>query len=324
MSVKQVLEDWRQTLLRIPGVSIVGRSVGSSSKIVIYVEKLSLQILSAVPPFIEGIPVELRQSGKIRILSMMPRTLAQSRTSRFRPLVGGCSIGSIHITAGTLGGIAVDNLTGELVGLSNNHVLLSSDWGTQAGYPNGEIVQPGTYDGGSLPNDLAGYGERGVPVKIGAENLVDSAIFRPTVPISREILDVALPLYPTVVEPYVGMNVQKSGRTTGLLTGKVTAIDATADVSGWGTCRFTDQVIVEPAILQGGDSGSLGLSDRGDPALLGFAGSDTVSVFNLASNVAKLQNISILGSGISMVPPEVAPGFGSALMGCGLLLLSLV
>jgi hypothetical protein len=171
---------------------------------------------------------------------------------------------------------------------------------------------------------LVGYASRAVPVEIGADNLVDACIFDPSVEVSREILDLSLPLYPTLVEPYAGLGVVKSGRTTGVLHGKVTVVDATVDVSGWGAARFVDQVMVEPSIMDGGDSGSLVLSEDGKVAGLGFAGSDKVSVFNKASNVQNLLDIRILGAPFYGVAPPMPSGMGAIAVGIGLFLLGLV
>jgi hypothetical protein len=197
---------------------------------------------------------------------------------------------------------------------------LGGKWGDQEGYLGGEIVQPGVYDNGHLPDDLVGYASRAVPVEIGADNLVDACIFDPSVEVSREILDLSLPLYPTLVEPYAGLGVVKSGRTTGVLHGKVTVVDATVDVSGWGTARFVDQVMVEPSIMDGGDSGSIVLSEDGKVAGLGFAGSDKVSVFNKASNVQNLLDIRILGAPFYGVAPPMPSGMGAIAIGVGVFL----
>lgn len=306
--VKQVLKDWRETLHGASKVTAVGRA-SSKQKIVVYVERVTPQVLTSIPQEIEGVQVEIRESGRIHMLSLIPpQIIPQSveplaRTGRVRPMVGGISVGSVQITAGTLGGIAVDNNTGLIVGLSNNHVLLSSDWGDQSGLPQGEIVQPGSYDGGKLPDDLAGYGYRGVPVKLDRDNLVDAAVFKPQVDLTPEILGVSSE--PNIVEPEPGMAVVKSGRTTGVTRGEVSVVDATVDVDGWGVARFVDQVMVEPAIMQGGDSGSLVLAEDGRVAGLGFAGSDKISVFSPARNVQNLLNIRILGAvrAVGMVSP---------------------
>ncbi len=321
--VKAVLEDWRETLMRIPGVKAVGRASGSQ-RIVIYVERKRPEILAVIPAEIEGVPVEVRESGEIRILSLLPPEVIPAsveplaRTGRVRPVVGGVSTGCPQITAGTFGGIAIDNLTGRIVGLSNNHVWLGARWGEQEGYARNPVLQPGVYDHGRFPEDCIGYTSRAVPVELGRENLVDACLCEPIEEVSAEILGVSA--VPRTVEPTVGLDVVKSGRTTGVTYGTVTVVDATVDVRGWGTARFTNQVMVEPAMMKGGDSGSLILAEDGGIAGLGFAGSDKVSVFTPASTVQRLLNIRILGApGLPMLV-----GWGPTLIGLGGLLISLV
>jgi hypothetical protein len=92
-----------------------------------------------VPETLDGIPTDVFESGRLRAL--------QSPTDRFRPAPGGVSIGHHEITAGTLGCLVKKN--GEMVILSNNHVLANSN-DAQVGDP---ILQPGPYDGGRFPND---------------------------------------------------------------------------------------------------------------------------------------------------------------------------
>jgi len=306
----KTLRQWQATLMRIPGVTAVGRGAGSEQKIVIYVEKLTPEIEAMIPRVLDDVPVEVRESGRIRILPLLleevlPMAVEPVRTSRIRPLKGGISVGSIHITAGTLGCMAVDRM-GRVVGVSNNHVLLARDWGTQSGYPNGEVVQPGPIDGGSLPDDLVGYAHLGVPVYTDRANLVDAAAFRPIVDIQPEVM--GLEVRPGLREPEVGMTVWKSGRTTGTTSSQVAAVDATVNVEGWGTATFTDQIIVEPAFGAGGDSGSLVVDEDGLPVGLLFAGSDRITAVNRASNVERLLGVTLL-TWRPGVPPPV-PGMG--------------
>ena len=57
----------------------------------------------------------------------------------------------------------------------------------------------------------------------------------------------------------VGQKVKKYGRTTGLTSGQVDAINATVNVGyGTGVARFVGQIIITPGNFSaGGDSGSL-------------------------------------------------------------------
>jgi len=294
----KTLREWQSTLLRIPGVTAVGRGAGSEQKIVIYVEKLTPEIEAMIPRVLDDVPVEVRESGRIRILPLLveealPMAVEPARTSRIRPLVGGISCGSVRIGAGTLGCMAVDS-RGRVWGVSNNHVLLARRWGTNPGYPRGEVVQPGVADGGHLPEDLVGYAELGVPVYTDRLNKVDCAAFRPIVDIEPEVLD--LEVRPGVREPEAGMTLWKAGRTTGCTSAKITAVDAVVDVEGWGKCRFTDCIITEPGweFCQPGDSGSLAVDENGLPVGLVFAGSKVISCLNKASNVERMLGVTLL------------------------------
>ena len=85
------------------------------------------------------------------------------------------------------------------------------------------------------------------------------------------------------------MMVQKYGRTTGLTTGQITAVNATLQVGyDSGTAMFTGQMLISGSgsFSAGGDSGSLVVTKSDDPdqdrkpvGLL-FAGSSTMTVAN--------------------------------------------
>lgn len=79
---------------------------------------------------------------------------------RHRPVCPGISIGHTAVTAGTLGLLVVDAVTHEVLLLSNNHILANSN----DAQPGDAIVQPGTYDGGSLPDDQVGRLARFIPI----------------------------------------------------------------------------------------------------------------------------------------------------------------
>jgi hypothetical protein len=69
-------------------------------------------------------------------------------TDRFpRPVPIGVSTGHPAITAGTIGCRVMKN--GQVYARSNNHVYADEN---QASIGD-DVIQPGTYDGGSLPND---------------------------------------------------------------------------------------------------------------------------------------------------------------------------
>src|SRR5207249_9572076 len=58
-------------------------------------------------------------------------------------------------------------------------------------------------------------------------------------------------------EPDIGMRVRKSGRTTGVTAGRITAIDAVVEVDYGGPSAIFREQIVSDLSSEGGDSGSL-------------------------------------------------------------------
>lgn len=263
-----------------------------------------------IPPRIGDVPTDVVQTGRIRAL--------QSRVGRHRPAPGGVSIGHRDITAGTLGCLARKD--GDLVILSNNHVLANSN-DARRGDP---ILQPGPVDGGQVPGDHIADLEDFVPIlfrqpeppsqcptaravvallnaicrSIGSktryqvvtmqveDNLVDAAIARPLNPadVTDEILQIGSIEAVGVAE--LGTPLKKSGRTTGLTAGEVLQTEVTVDVDygGGRTARFVDQLLAG-AMSQGGDSGSAVLDDQNRLVGLLFAGSDNTTIINRISHV---------------------------------------
>ncbi|GIK28391.1 MAG: hypothetical protein J5J04_08110 [Anaerolineae bacterium] len=121
--------------------------------------KLPLTALSAearIPRQIDSIPTDVYEVGQLKALQLLPPT------SRFRPTIPpGVSIGHFAITAGTLGAVVKDRITGEKLLLSNNHVFANSN-DAQVG---DSILQPGPADGGQNPGDAVATLERYVPLR---------------------------------------------------------------------------------------------------------------------------------------------------------------
>jgi hypothetical protein len=268
-----------------------------------------------VPQALEGIRTDVQETGVIRAL--------QDRTSKWRPAPGGVSCGHIDITAGTLGCLV--SRGGQIYILSNNHVLANSN----QGQPGDPILQPGRYDGGTIEDQIATL-EEFVPINFGtdiptcptaigtasilnwvarllgshhrleafqenpATNLVDAAIARPLSAdlVEKRILEIGEPQ--GVGEGTLGLEIRKSGRTTGLTSGEITQVDVTAQVS-YGlskTATFTDQLMAG-AMSGGGDSGSAVLDEGGRVVGLLFAGSDSTTVINRIQNVVQALGVSI-------------------------------
>jgi len=294
--VVRIKKKYEEYLLGIKGVT----GVGVNGSIVVYVEKLTPELRKVLPKDIEGIPVRIKEVGRIKIIL--------SRTDRWRPAPGGVSCGHPEITAGTLSCRAYDLKTKEILGLSNNHVI-ALDWGAlHIGEEGDSVLQPGPYDGGRDPRDKIGELERWIPVKLEEYNLVDAACFRSDL-LKEEVLDIGVP--DAAEEPSVGTNVVKSGRTSGVTYGKIIDVNATVKVHGWGVCIFEDQVVVEPAFLRPGDSGSwVGDADTYRTVGLGHASSPFVSIVCKATNIERLLGIRIIPPTRGISPFALFAAFG--------------
>lgn len=267
-----------------------------------------------IPKIVGGLETDVIEIGKVRLLG--------TRLERHRPAQPGISIGHYKISAGTFGAVVKDINTGEPLILSNNHILANGTSGrdgrAQIGDP---ILQPGPYDGGTL-NDRIGSLLRFIPLtrttqepecpvaagvqRTGnrlikmvrpdyemklvrhtrASNLIDAAVAKPDQP--NQIIDEIMELGKVegVAEAQLGMPIKKSGRSSGLTEGGVTAVGVSLRVElgeeeyGW----FSDQVVSDIKVNPG-DSGSLVLNGEQKAVGLIFAGSDQYSVFNRINNV---------------------------------------
>ncbi len=286
----------------VVGVGLAKKVVGGRATdepcVVVLVEKKlpksELRPRDLVPETIESMKTDVVETGRIQAL--------QARTGRFRPAPGGVSIGHYRITAGTLGVVA--HHSGVRMILSNNHVLANQN----AGVVGDPILQPGPYDGGTDRDRIATL-ETFVPIVFDGfwdwflglfgivrpvRNVVDAALGRPLrdEDVSDEILDVGT--VSGTVPGTLGMPVRKSGRTTGLTQGEITAVGATVRVF-YGltrTARFRDQFVAS-ALSQGGDSGSL-VVDTGNHAVgLLFAGSANTTILNPIAQVGSLLGVAL-------------------------------
>lgn len=305
--ILRLKEKYEEYLRGIKGVT----GVGINGSIIVYVEKLTPEIREVIPKQLEGVPVHIVES-KFRLMSLrIMDAIYADRIKRYRPALGGVSCGHPKITAGTLTCRVLDKKSGEVIGgLTNNHVA-ALDWGElHQGKVGDSTLQPGPYDGGVDPTDKIGELLKYIPVKSDEDNLVDAAVFE-SKELKSEVLEVGNPSH--TVEPKVGMKVLKSGRTSGVTYGTIMDVNATLSIDGgegWGSCVFKNQIVISPAILSPGDSGSwVGEIDTFNTVGLGFAGSDTLSVANPALTVEKLLDVEI-------IPPT--PPVKLAYMGLGL------
>ena len=290
--ILQSLEKNESLLLQ--RANVVGVGIGEKIKsglplgrlcLKVYVErKLPKNMLSKqdlIPQTFSLTETDVEEVGKIRALGF---------TARYRPALGGASIGHYQITAGTLGCLVKDKTTGETFILSNNHVLANSNKAKKGD----SILQPGSYDGGRKPKDTIGFLERWIEIKFGKEaNFIDAALAKPKSLklVKPEIMEIGAPK--GVARPKLGMVIQKSGRTTGYTAGKIKDISATVKVNYDDKEALFRNQILTTNISQGGDSGSLVLDMKIHAVGLLFAGSEVVTILNPIQEVLKSLDIDL-------------------------------
>ncbi|MHA2135219.1 MAG: hypothetical protein ACXAEN_12305 [Candidatus Thorarchaeota archaeon] len=323
-AIRAVLREVDEVLLQLPNVVAV--SIGYKEKGGQLTDELciicsvhnkvplaKLSLSEVIPQEVGGVKTDVQRTGEFR---------AQTDPGRYRPAPGGVSIGHHLITAGTLGCLVQRGE--EIFILSNNHVLANANEANL----NDPIWQPGRYDGGSSSDTIATLAQF-VPIvwegsdanggcsiaksteaflnymanlvgsryrtKItqqAASNKVDAAIARPLEIslVKNSVRDIGIPA--SVQEAEIGMQVQKTGRTTGHTKGTVASIFATVSVTygGGKTALFKDQILTTN-MSQGGDSGSA-LFDM-DRHLIGllYAGSEERTIHNRIQNVMAALNI---------------------------------
>jgi hypothetical protein len=249
---------------------------GKEHKLAIRLQRRALEdhpVLTRIREQAKG-EVDIKYIGRIQKLET-----AATLQKRRRPLVVGCSIGHFKITAGTLGCFVKDRATGEILILSNNHVLANEN-NAQVG---NKIIQPGKFDGGKVSSDTIGQLGRFVKLKPTGTNLVDCALASIKAGINSNPRKLGsfgniAGLGPAVVVD--GTDVRKVGRTTGETKGRVTAFELDNVVVAYdiGNLRFDDQIEIEGAgsnaFSDGGDSGSLIFDKQLGAVALLFAGGD--------------------------------------------------
>ncbi len=224
----------------------------------------------------------------------------QTLRQRIRPVMGGFSVGHYRVTAGTIATCAYPltpfpGIPQRYFILSNNHVIANSN-NARFGDP---ALQPGRYDGGTIPRDIVARLYRWVPIHFKTPskvpiNYVDAAIAQGEFHnLNREIYWIGY-IKSQNNYPKIGQIVQETGRTTNFSTGKILALHATIDVNygGGKVARFRDQ-LVTTRMSAGGDSGSL-VCDTAEGAVgLLFAGSPQVTIANRISYVKRFLGIRL-------------------------------
>ena len=221
-------------------------------------ESVTLDIIPA-----KYCPAALPQPPARGVVMEKPRSLNEiDRRRRLDPLVGGISIGSPNTPVGTLGALVWDKTDGTICILSNWHVL-AGDLHAEVGSP---CFQPGHFDQGRSSDVVARL------KRWSFDNETDAAIAELNGSrhyCAGEILD----LYQQITgvdDPYLGMIVLKSGRSSGVTWGFVDGLYFSTIIEyGNGVVReFEDQIHIAPLppkcdskpvfpISSPGDSGSI-------------------------------------------------------------------
>lgn len=271
----------KKGIKEIEGVTGIGLG---GPEVIAYVKRLTPEIMRDLPEDVEGIPLKVKEVGRLRILPLV--TLSSSRVQRYRPVPGGVSVGHFLGDTGTHG--CAVKYGSEIVGISNAHVA-GLQWGSmQEGQVGDAVLQPGLLDL-SAPDTEIGQSLkiwRVPPIEEGISS-IDATIYSGE--FNLEILDIGLPGPSIRMEP--GMIIAKSGRTTSLTTNKVESIDATVDIEGYGEARFENVVITESSFSGGGDSGALAVDQYARSAGLVFAGSDRATVICEATEIERLLGV---------------------------------
>ena len=313
---RQVLEE---RLVGLPGIAGIAHSE-ETGEIIVFLENERAK--GQAPSRFEGFPVRTEITGKFQARSVgvadpiapsQVNAVSSSRLTEVSPLVGGVSV-SAYVAgqswAGTLGMVTYDNKI-----LSNAHVI-ALDLGNNflpAGTP---VIQPGSYDGGTLLDDQVGTLENYIPIEFGQQvgrspnlkypaNYADAAIATIDSGIAGsageqfdESGSYQVSGTTTVSE---GDTVRKSGRTSGVTQSDVylTNASVTVDYGSGKRAYFVDQIVVYQTFSDSGDSGSV-VDKGGEFVGLVFAGSNDYSIVCKASYIIEGLGISVE----STAPPD--------------------
>jgi hypothetical protein len=234
-----------------------------------------------------GATTRAKARGQVRAAD---KARVPANRQKVRPIVGGLSIAPLNADyVGTLGCFVRRGAVGseQIFALSNNHVLADVNR-LEVGTP---IVQPGSETAPATSADIFAALSDFIPVQFPTSrfervvNRFDAAIAQVTDErLIRRASMFGIPNYsPTLAAPLPGTRVRKSGRTTGVTAGMITAIHVNGVQINYGTqtnprlATFDDTIEIvgdggAPFSLPG-DSGSAILEEAsGRPVALLFAG----------------------------------------------------
>jgi hypothetical protein len=217
-----------------------------------------------------------------------------------------------YCCGGTLGSLI--QVGGNIRILSNYHVFEADivDGGNGRVATTGDpIVHPGLIDIGCVATNGIDVATLVVSSALPNNNVDCSSanIINRQVDTSGAILEIGT-ISSTTVAAYIGQDVKKSGRTTGLGRASVSGLNATVSITYENECAggtsfpktFTGQIVTTnkgSKFLAGGDSGSLMVEDvTTNPHAVGllFAGSRSAAIANPIDDVLSFYNATMVGN----------------------------
>jgi hypothetical protein len=324
-SAKAVKEKYEESLLSEAAVIAVGVGTTPDGRVGVHVYVNQDLARPAIPSTLDGVPVSVIESPPFVAHDGPCNVGACHDDVEALPVRMGTSTGNVNgVFAGTLG-YRVRRIgplaTSEVGYITNNHVAAASGGGLCPAQLNPAVLpafgvdqcQPGLLDAGGICvfpkiGDLVQV----VPLVMGPSflNTVDAAFVRSNrACVSKNIRDIGAP-GATVGFPTLNSILKLSGRSSGLVSVKVTTINTTVDVNygGCGVARFVNQALTSPiapalSASRPGDSGSpvvtAGKAARG----LNFAGNGFNGVINPIPLV-----LNALGVQIDTAPDAVPVG----------------
>jgi hypothetical protein len=306
-------------LMAEPEIVGMGTTVGDEGIPSILVLLKSERGRSSVPKSLDGTPVTVMVTGPIKAIKGKPPKPdgGDPKDRQTRPIQLGVSGGNAYDLAngyccsGTLG--ALVSKGGNLYILSNSHVLCgdiaSSPGDSDKASIGDPINQPGLIDVQcqDIEDDYVATLSK-LSSLTGSTNVDASfaAIISGRVRTDGSILEIGT-VSSTTMAASVNLRVKKSGRTSGVTRGKVTAINADVTVGYEDECNgeyftveYSGQIFIGGGgFSQGGDSGSLVVENvRNNPRPVGllFAGGGGITVANPIDDVLSYLGASMVGN----------------------------
>ena len=317
VEVMAVQDRHTQQLMQLPDVLGTATGLDESGDVVVQVLTERLVPASRLPAQVDGVRVVQVVTGGIvamkgpgggvshTAIQTPPIQLGTSGGWRFDLANGFCC-------GGTLGSLVQSGGTQYV--LSNYHVFRSDivNGGNGRVATNGDpIIQPGLIDVGCNANSAQNVATLAGSASLPGSN-VDAAIAAVIPGMVRTdgaILEIGT-ISASTVAAFIGQDVKKSGRTTGLSRASVNGLNATVSIAYDNECAggaafnktFTGQILTTnrgSKFLAGGDSGSLMVENvTTNPRAVGllYAGSSSIAVANPIGQV-----LSWIGGGATMV-----------------------